>query len=193
MWIAAPIVLASSYYKILRLLGMHEITTRAMKYPFESLPSTVTGIIVIAALCLLVVFALRPSISSKHRRSRGVSVSMYHIGVQLATVWVSEDANNSVVQVCNPRFIPRDQIIDCVVTEVVLAHRIQSVVVFRLQKNFNGQSAIKASARHGQDDSLSIQLVKAFSGVDLNYAECAVIRSRIKTYLDRKDSTVKDS
>ena len=99
---------------------------------------------------------------------------MYHIGVQLATVWVSTDSDNSVVQECNPRFIPRDQIIDCIVTEVILAHRIQTTVVFRLQKK--------------QNDLM--QLVNAFPGVDLNYSECAIIRSQIKTYLDRKDSIV---
>ena len=181
LWIAAPIVLAY-------LLGIHEVMTKAMKYPFETLQSTATGITVLAALCLLVLSALRSSVSSQLKLSRGVSVSMYHIGVQLATVWVSKDSDNSIVQECNPRFIPRDQIIDCVVTEVVLAHRIQSVVVLRLQKNINGQAAIKASSRHRQDDS--IQLVNAFSGVDLNYSECAVIRSRIKAYLDHKDSIV---
>jgi hypothetical protein len=183
LWMAGPVALAV-YYKT--PLGIHEITTTAIKYSFESLlesrgnlwhtPMTVTGIVVVAALCVLAALALRPSVFSnqQQRLSRGVSVSMYHIGVQLATVWVSTDSDNSVVQECNPRFIPRDQIIDCIVTEVILAHRIQTTVVFRLQKK--------------QNDLM--QLVNAFPGVDLNYSECAIIRSRIKTYLDHKDLIV---
>lgn len=110
--------------------------------------------------------------------NKGVAVMLYHVGVQLATVSLLNDRwTQSVTAPGNARFIPRDQIIDCVVTEVILAHKIQNVVVFRLQRR-------SSRAVHAHDvPADSIELVNAFPGVDLTYMECCAIRSQINSYL----------
>jgi len=117
--------------------------------------------------------------SNNSAGNKGIAVMLYHVGVQLTTVSLLNDRWTESVTTApgNARFIPRDQIIDCVVTEVILAHKIQNVVVFRLQRR-------SRRANHAHDvPADSIELVNAFPGVDLTYMECCAIRSQINSYL----------
>ena len=179
---AVPVFLANVY--AIHLFWNHEVTWMkkyCLASLIESAPSSMLTTLV-ATLCLLIVWAARtPSTSIISPHTRGVSVSLYHVGVQLTTVWMSKDNDSCICREKYLRFIPRDQIIDCIVTEVVLAHRVQSVVVLRLHHNIQ---KTKAMTTNHQTENGSIQLVNAFPGVDLNYSECCVIRRRIKLYLD---------
>lgn len=126
--------------------------------------SPVTLFAMSAILVLLLTFLLF-GISPK-RDEEGVAVSMYPLGVQLATVWVKENEATGTSTRKPRAFIPRDQIVDCVVTEVIWAHKVQSVVVFRVE-SCQGK----------------IQLISAFPGVEMTYRECLQARSQINAYL----------
>ena len=124
-------------------------------------------ILVVAFGCVVLVSALHyvgamGMTDSDGAGNKGVAIMLYHVGVQLAIVTLRQGCE-SVLQQGKPRFIPRDQIVDCIVTEVILAHKIQNVVVLRL--------------RHER------KLVNAFPGVDLTYTECCALRSEINSYL----------
>lgn len=62
-----------------------------------------------------------------------------------------------------PTTLKKGDIVDCVVSELVLPHKVASVVVFRL--------------RPGGGDSM--RLVEAFPGAELTYVECLVLRNEI--------------
>jgi len=141
---------------------------------FESLAETVmsttaenlTPVSAVVLVVLSLLISLR-SRGSKNDRCRGIAVMIYPIGVQLTEVSMKDDddiGSNYLQE--NPRFIPRDQIVDCVVTEVVLAHRVQSVVVFRVSTSKDRHSG-------------SFQLINAFPGVNLTYRECLSVRGQI--------------
>jgi len=137
------------------------------------------------AACILVFYAVRFFVwvvtsmfsSGNAEHKKGVAVMLYPIGVQLTTVYfLNGDQGEAAEQIVqeNACFIPRDQIIDSVVTEVVLAHKVRSVIVFRLRHSHRSDNPNQHAA---------IQLREAFPGVDLTYNECLAIRSQINNYI----------
>jgi hypothetical protein len=105
---------------------------------------------------------------------RGAAVSIYPLGVQLSTVCRGIDPTVADLTRCRilPRvFIPRDRIVDCIVTEVIWSHKVQSMVVFRV------------SNRAPSSDDNAMQLVCAFPGVEMTYLECLHYRRQINSCL----------
>jgi len=161
--------------------SMYRLVSPRIEEDASALDPNVEWLAVVAFLgCLIAAVRFVRSIgeSNDSAGNKGVAVMLYHAGVQLATVSLLNDRwTEAVTAPGNARFIPRDQIIDCVVTEVILAHKIQNVVVFRLHRR-------SSRTAHAHDVSAdAIELVNAFPGVDLTYVECCAIRSQINSYL----------
>jgi hypothetical protein len=106
-------------------------------------------------LIIFLLYYLRPRKKANLERT----VTMYPLGVQLSG------------PTGTPRFLPRDVVVDCVVTEVILAHKVISVVIFRV-KGRNGTT----------------ELVDAFPGMDMTYVECLTVRSKIMDCLQDSSS-----
>lgn len=89
---------------------------------------------------------------------------MLPIGLQLEDVRLGPD-NNATIRSTRPRlFIPHSSIRDCVVVEVVLAHRVRDTVVLR-RKN------------------AQMPQVELFPRVDLTYQECLQLRNVVNAYI----------
>lgn len=95
--------------------------------------------------------------------SREVSVDVYPLGIQLTT-----RVGQKRRQKGRPLFLPRSDILDCIVTEVIMWNRVQSAVVFRIKSYTTPES---------------FQLVEAFPQVELTYEECLTMRRNINKYL----------
>jgi GPI-GlcNAc transferase complex, PIG-H component len=109
---------------------------------------------------------------------RGAAVSIYPLGVQLSTVCTptkgmdaTVDSNEHYYRMTPRMFIPRDRIVDCIVTEVIWAHKVQSLVVFRV------------SNQSQRSDDTAVQLVSAFPGIEMTYIECLQYRRQINSCL----------
>ena len=110
--------------------------------------------------------------------NREVAVVVYPIGVQIATRTTRNDRSVRPERV---RFIPRDQIQDCIVTEHVRATGVTSQVMFRLQSQ---------GSKAGSDPFL----VEAFHGSsEMSYVECLTLRAEILRALEATASEVSDS
>jgi hypothetical protein len=89
---------------------------------------------------------------------KSVSVTILPLGVQLET-------NSSAS--CDPIFLPRQSILDCIVHEIILGHCVISVVLLRVQTE------------------TAYRLVQVFPGVELTYNECLALRGQIQTCLNK--------
>lgn len=103
---------------------------------------------------------------------------------------VSLTVNNSTVQISksnkgkqigNPVSIQRNNILDVVVNEVVLSHKVVSVIVIRLYKspghdenNVPNTSQMQSLLMDG-----NVKLQLAFPGVEMSYMECMAMRREI--------------
>jgi hypothetical protein len=126
------------------------------------------------ALVLVLVAAVLYWRARSNTSGRGAVVSIYPLGVQLSTVCRSIDPTVTDLALCRmiPRmFIPRYQIVDCIVTEVIWAHKVQSMVVFRV------------SIQSQSTDDTAMQLVGAFPGIEMTYLECLQYRRQINSSL----------
>lgn len=120
----------------------------------------------------------------KKRILRGAAVSLYPLGIQLSIADVATTTSvdqqkttvsgrPKVVRKMPRLFLPHDEIVDCVVTEIINIHTVRSAVVFRvarLQPSFPSEEPI-------------LKLIDAFPGVEMTYAECLQSRSLINVYL----------
>jgi hypothetical protein len=109
-------------------------------------------------------------------RQRGnacqVTITVYPTGVQLATTRQNRP----------PLFLPRDQILDVICTECILAHKVISVVLFRVLKggiidSYN-RPPIASLLKQGR-----IHLVPAFDGVEMSFEECQKVRRKLSAFL----------
>jgi hypothetical protein len=115
------------------------------------------------------------------KSDKGIAIMMYAWGIQLSNVIVTERSDGTThYHPLNPRFIPRDMIVDCIVTEVVLAHKIQSMVALRTK--IDQHSPWSPPFCPDRNES-PIQLVCVLPGVHLSYRECLVVRNQIMNYL----------
>lgn len=145
------------------------------------------------AFILLMPFFLARSRSQNEANRVAALLSLYPLGVQLATVSIATTGTNAgkkIPSTTMPRlFLPRDQIVDCIVTEVVWAHKVLSTVVFRMS----------SSQYHNLDDNdddssppscATQQLISAFPGVEMTYLECLAARSQIEAFLTKCEGGV---
>lgn len=115
----------------------------------------------VLALVLLVTIA---SQRSGHRqRSHSCcwtrEARFYPVGIQLSRVHRATGESTQKV------FIPRQDIKDCIVSEVILAHRVISCVLLRVARNNE------------------TRLVEVFQGMELSFLECMTMRNKIDEYI----------
>lgn len=137
--------------------------------------------------CLFILILISRRIQPK--QERGSALFIYPFGIQLASVYFGsseKDISRCFHTIKHGSFLPRDEIIDCVVNEVILAHKVVSVVLFRLKKPICCSHSDKCeNANHAICDAL---LVEAFPGIEMSYNECLVLRQRIMKAIDGKRS-----
>jgi hypothetical protein len=110
-----------------------------------------------AGAILALVATLAWTISSISKKT-AVAVYVYPLGVQMQTTHTNENSK----LIGKATFIPKDQVIDCVVVERILAYRVCSELLFRVKRRGKGH-----------------RLLLAFPGVDLSYKECLCLRLQI--------------
>mmetsp|Transcript_41888 Transcript_41888/g.58889 ORF Transcript_41888/g.58889 Transcript_41888/m.58889 type:complete len:174 (+) Transcript_41888:19-540(+) len=96
------------------------------------------------------------------------TVSITPIGVQLST------SRNRQIQPGKKRFFSREDIVDMVVTEVILSHKVVSVLMFRLAKEARSGRSVQELMDAGK-----IELQVAFPGVEMKYKQCMDMRTEI--------------
>jgi hypothetical protein len=162
IWDQYPIVVAAAFVVAAHLLGQW------MAYESNSFqhPSALVLVIIVAFLAL---------VSRQARIARGdgrkASVTIYPLGIQLVsttTIRTIIITGQTTTQLSAPIFLPRDQVIDCVVNEIILARRVRSVVVFRVRGDCGDEAA-----------SIPMRLVQAFPDVHMTYTECLKVRDEI--------------
>ena len=118
-------------------------------------------------------------------------VEVLPLGVQLSTMKTRRKkkggrggggGTTSVVVAGTPRFLPREDIYDVIVNEIVLGRSVESKVMFRLR--LDDRSEAKKDDESGDDERRSpptifqllrdgsIELVDAFPPVKLSHAQC---------------------
>jgi hypothetical protein len=102
---------------------------------------------------------------STRRRTTGereIGIAVFPIGIQLFR------RQKGSLSLQNTLFIPRDQFVDCIVTEHILSHRVESIVVLRIRP------------RKAQGPTEAFELIEAFpGGREMTYVECLSKRKEI--------------
>jgi len=99
------------------------------------------------------------------------------LGVQISieeegnTINSSSSSSSSNKQLGNPTFLPRDQIVDCLVYEVILSYKVVTVVAFSVQDPNVGSPCLP--------DSLPTKLIPVFPNTEMTYQECVYMRREI--------------
>lgn len=153
--------------------------------------AAVSALLVVVGIRLGLWETIKSDVSEDGGSSKGVAVFMYPLGVQLATVSFNKVVPNAVAtaipSTTTPRlFLPRDQILDCIVTEVIWAHRVQSTVVFRVRRSSQCDTPLQLAKTNVMAKTAAkeqIQLVSAFPGAEMTYVECLTARLQINAYL----------
>ena len=132
-------------------------------------------------------------------------VEVLPLGVQLSTMKArkkqkggrGDGATTSVVVAGTPRFLPREDIYDVIVNEIVLGRSVESKVMFRLR--LDDRSEAKKDDESGDDERRSpptifqllrdgsIELVDAFPPVKLSHAQCLSLCEGISDAIHRRD------
>lgn len=103
-----------------------------------------------------------------------VSLSVNQLSVQLSTY-------RNGRSIGHPVLIPRNVVIDVVVNEVILSHKVVSVVILRLLKSAKTKEARQPIQTLLQDDKVRLEV--AFPGVELSYMDCIRMRWEISQAL----------
>lgn len=107
-------------------------------------------------------------------------VAVYPLGIQIENRVTSPAIRSKTKVVGESIFIPMEALIDCVVREVVLSHKVISILQFRVLCRPGSASHLGSSA--------DMKLVQAFPGVELSYSECLTMRAEIHKYLLQEQS-----
>jgi hypothetical protein len=128
-------------------------------------------------LCAVIVL-LSHFYLSKTQRLEAV-VTVFPACVQLARLQGSKPIET-------PLLIPREDILDIIVNEIILSHKVVSVVVFRVLKRqgcLKCTSTVKFAGMGSLLQEGMVHLITAFPGVEMTYRECLVISKKISESL----------
>ena len=131
-----------------------------------------TAVVIIVGLILFVGVVWRRG----NDEGREVSLIVNHSTVEVSKSRKGKRIGNSVL-------IQRKDILDVVVNEVVLSHKVVSVIVIRLSnatdlsKCKNDESTISSIQSLFMEGNVKLQL--AFPGVEMSYMECMTMRREI--------------
>ena len=166
-------------------------------------------ILIAASVFILFVILLRRK--PKHKLME--AIALYPLGIQMGTISVV-DPNSSDIKLSPNKFLHRETIVDCIVTELVYSCKVQSSVMLRINQDVESTNTVrspiaanKIDAHHDDDDDdvtdklartrtareNVTNLVRLFSDVEMTYMECLEIRSQINNYLQRNDISVDDT
>jgi hypothetical protein len=109
-------------------------------------------------------------------------VAVYPLGIQIGNRVVLPRTQSLKELIGATIFIPMEALIDCVVTEVVLSHKVISTLQFRVLCQPSG-----SALRFGS--TTPMKLIPAFPGVELSYSECLTMRAEIHKCLLQQQST----
>lgn len=95
------------------------------------------------------------------------------MGVQLSEIssTVSKESNGKAKR-STGLFLPRDKIVDCIVYEVILSHKVKNEVAFRIQQPAEETKEGSQSTIQDQD----LRLISAFPNTEMTYEECLYMR-----------------
>lgn len=145
----------------------------------------ITNTLLVSCLFIIIIVSLRV----QPKQERGAALFIYPFGIQLASVYFGssvEDNSHGFHTIKHGSFLPRDEIIDCVVNEVILAHKVVSVILFRLKKSISCSHSDRCeNSNHARCDAL---LVEAFPGIEMSYNKCLILRQQIMKEIDVKKS-----
>jgi hypothetical protein len=181
---APPSTKSTATWLILVVVGPLLAVLGAQVYTFNGtswgiLPVTV----LLLAFAIAFLLAARSS-ADKDSPSLEVSVTVLPLGVQLVT-------KKKGVPVSTPTYLAREEILDVIVNEIIFAHKVVSIVVFRLLKDQgaapeNYMTNKKDKAKHSMALLLKegrVQLIPAFPGVEMSYTDCMSMRRDISKSL----------
>lgn len=140
---------------------------------------------------------------SDRTTTKEARVFVFAWGVQIETASVATSSRSSRKQQgsTQPTFLLRQDIIDCVVSEAILANRVVNIILFRVRNHsidghlnagptttaldsLSNQDDIQSSALRG---SFTVRLVPAFPGLtELQYVDCLHICRDIMNALSLK-------
>ena len=166
-------------------------------------------ILIAASVFILLIILLRPK--PKHKPME--AIALYPLGIQMGTISVV-DPNSSDIKLSPNKFLHRETIVDCIVTELVYSYKVQSSVMLRINQDVESTNTVrspitanKIDAHHDDDDDdvtdklartrtareNVTNLIRLFTDVEMTYMECLEIRSQINNYLQRNDVSVDDT
>jgi len=196
----------ASYPLMLVLLIVPSFAATAAYYSngFGVFNGSAVGTVVVALASILVgtislfAFGNKNSSSSSSlddETHQEVSVSIYSSGVQIGgaktefrsmqSIFASSSSRNTRCGPPFPVYLPRESVLDCVVSEVLFAHKVSSVVVFRVVAHKNTKGPRAASQSEETTES-NVYLVPAFPGVDMTYDECVTMKNKINECLHKE-------
>ncbi|CAB9508979.1 expressed unknown protein [Seminavis robusta] len=92
----------------------------------------------------------------------------------------NQRSQDNSVQMRNQLFLPRDQIVDCVVYEVIWSHKVMNVVALRIH-------ATTTQEKSETQQQQTLKLIPVFPGTEMTYEECLYMRQEIIVSLDLPD------
>jgi hypothetical protein len=161
-----------------------------------------TPLIALTILSCVVVYFSR---KCEHGRTIAV-VALYPLGIQLGSIpWCMNvkdskiESKDNATKITPNIFLPRDCILDCIVTEIIYSHKVQSLVVLRICDatkspfatvdmctSTGGRPIPVDNARNcsaHESRRFATKLIDVFPGVEMTYMECLMTRSQINEYL----------
>jgi hypothetical protein len=161
-----------------------------------------TPLIALTILSCVVVYFSR---KCEHGRTIAV-VALYPLGIQLGSIpWCMNvkdskiESKDNATKITPNIFLPRDCVLDCIVTEIIYSHKVQSLVVLRICDatkspfatvdmctSTGGRPIPVDNARNcsaHESRRTATKLIDVFPGVEMTYMECLMARSQINEYL----------
>lgn len=135
-----------------------------------------------ATLLAIMLWLARCGARSEPSLSALVHISA--LGVQIATT--SDASGRPTAFVGTPRFLPREDVVDAVVSELVMGRCVESKVMFRVLTTSNNTGSEQTSKKHATlMREGSVHLVDAFPLVKLSHVQCLKLYDGIMRDLDK--------
>lgn len=176
MQLGTTVAVFSWIFRVYYGLAITEVVNEAA----ENNPDLFIGVgtaTIVAVLLGAVMLKLQPV--AKMKMTMAVVTIYPALGVQLSIEIADGTKENHHREVVNRQFIPRDQIKDCIVYEVILSHKVISQVAFRIYQQGVSDDGYKMDHKVQH----SLKLIPAFLKAELTYEECLFMRREIMAKL----------
>lgn len=140
------------------------------------------SLLFIAVLVLLVVLSAKRRTNGDAFGLASKCCTIHPLGVQLATLKGNNHKTYSL-------FLPKSEIVDVIVSEVILSYKVVSIVLFRVAKKSHSLQEQKPQdsflTMHSLLKDETISLVPAFPGVEMSHKECHKMRYELSKALGK--------